>query len=176
MNLALPTLSTTQTRRLWVVLRAAMFLLWLVAAVGGWWITPRSASYDHFKADVGAGRVSAYQWGDSVSSGREWFGGSELRSFGKLGPLLVWRTPDHRLHRIDVTSVNGPGEWTTGAIEESEYSDSRAVPLAQELRAAGLDSAGDVGRRDRAFVGALGIVFGLTFLIGAGLGVFDISL
>jgi hypothetical protein len=46
------------------VLRLALVLLWLFAAAVSWWTAPRKQSYEQAAADVAAGRVTAYQWGD----------------------------------------------------------------------------------------------------------------
>jgi hypothetical protein len=125
--------------RWWGALRIALVLLWLLAAVVTWWTAPRKQGYDQARADVAAGRVTAYQWGDRWDVGRSprWFGTPALQGSGTLGPLFAWRTPDGRVHWTD-TDMFGQ-VTTTGVVDQGSYSGPGAVGIAQDLRAAGLE-------------------------------------
>ncbi|TDC66335.1 hypothetical protein E1258_03105 [Micromonospora sp. KC207] len=134
-----PVASPGRAWRWWGALRLALVLLWLLAAVTTWWTAPRKQSYDQARADVAAGRVTAYQWGDrwGVGSSPRWFGTPALQGSGTLGPLIAWRTPDGRVHWTD-TDIFGQ-VTTTGAVDQGSYSGPGAVGIAQDLRAAGLE-------------------------------------
>lgn len=99
-----PVISTVdRSLRWWSALRLALVLLWLVAAVGAWWTTPREQSYEKAYADANAGRVTAFQWGDhwnSTDAGR-WFETPGLRqSSSQLGPYFAWKTSDGRWYCV----------------------------------------------------------------------------
>lgn len=154
-----------RTRRWWGVLRIALVLLWLVAAVLAWWTAPRKQSYDHARADVVAGRVTAYQWGDRWDSNgpAPWFGASALRSSGTLGPLFAWRTPDGRVKWTDTIDFDQVS--TTGAVDERRYSGAGAVGLAQDIQAAGLARwNGDVDSPPGPVVLGIGVGLAAIFL------------
>ena len=145
MNEDAPAVLAGRTWRWWGVLRLVLVLLWLLGAATTWWSAPRKQSYDQARADVAAGRVTAYQWGDRWDGDgpRSWFGAAALKSSGTLGPLFVWRTADGRTHWIDTANVGQV--TTTGAVDETSYSGQGAVGIAQDIRAAGLeDRSGDV--------------------------------
>ncbi|RZU54348.1 hypothetical protein EV385_6299 [Krasilnikovia cinnamomea] len=146
----------------WAVLRIAVVGLWVLAAATAWWTAPRQQSYAQARADVAAGRVTTYQWGDRWDGNtRRWFDDYGLQSSDTLGPLFAWRTPDGRWHWTDTTDF---GEvMATGAALEKQYAGVGAAALAKELRDAGLDNAlGDVGRP--AIVTGIEASLGLLFI------------
>ncbi|MFV2103649.1 hypothetical protein [Micromonospora sp. LOL_024] len=153
------------TWRWWGVVRLALVLLWLLAAVVSWWTAPREQSYEQARADVAAGHVTAYQWGDSWATGgspRLWFGASGLRTSSTLGPLLAWRTPDGRVSWTDTDRFDQV--TTTDAVDSASYSGPGAVGVAQDLRAGGLEQrAGEVRPLGGAVTG-IGLVVTAVFL------------
>nr|WP_230416265.1 hypothetical protein [Micromonospora tarapacensis] len=138
-----------RTSRWWAVLRLALVLVWLLAAAVSWWTAPRKQSYEQARAAVVAGRVTAYQWGDSWAAGggpRPWFGASGLRASSTLGPLFAWRTPDGRVYWTDTDRFDQV--TTTGAVDPASYSGPGAVGIGQDLRAGGPEHrAGEVRPR-----------------------------
>lgn len=155
---------TGRTWRWWDVLRLALVVLWLLAAVLAWWTAPRKQSYDQAKADVAAGRVTAYQWGDRWDGDDPgpWFGVSALQSAGTLGPLFAWRTPDGQVRWTD--TVDFDEVTTTGAVDDKSYSGAGAVGIAQELRAAGLEHRGGDVDSPGPVVAGIGFVLAAIFL------------
>jgi hypothetical protein len=149
--------------RWWDVLRLALVLLWLIAAGTAWWTAPRQQSYEQARADVVAGRVVAYQWGDSWDARPgAWFGSATLRSSGELGPVFAWRTADGRVRWTD-TYVSGEVIFTGAGYEEG-FSTPGAAALARELRSAGLEQrVGGVQSADPIGLG-IGFVLGVVFL------------
>ncbi|ROO61938.1 hypothetical protein EDC02_3898 [Micromonospora sp. Llam0] len=147
----------------WTVLRLVIVLLWLVAAATAWWTAPRQHDYDQARADVAAGRVVAYQWGDSWDQSRRgWFDVAELRSSGQLGPLFGWRTADGRVRWTNTATF---GEVTAATADGGgSYAGPGAAALARDLRAAGLEER--VGGVQSAMrVGTqIGFVLLVTFL------------
>ncbi|MFY1651699.1 hypothetical protein ACN27J_12495 [Solwaraspora sp. WMMB762] len=145
----------------WTVLRLVIVLLWLVAAATAWWTAPRQHDYDQAKADVAAGRVVAYQWGDRWDQSRRgWFDVAELRSSGQLGPLFGWRTADGRVRWTNTATF---GEVTAAAADggSGSYAGPGAAALARDLRAAGLEQrAGGVQSAVR-----VGTQFGFVLLV-----------
>ncbi|GIJ81209.1 hypothetical protein SAMN05443287_10915 [Micromonospora phaseoli] len=139
MSVGTPTVRAGRSWRWWDALRLGLVALWLAAAGTAWWTAPRTQSYDQARADLAAGRVVAYQWGDHWDADRRppWFDTSDLQSSGTLGPLFGWRTTDGRVWWTDTEHF---GEvTTTGAVDESSYTGPGAVGLAQHLRAADLE-------------------------------------
>ncbi|NBE83221.1 hypothetical protein [Micromonospora rubida] len=160
-----PVVPAGWTGRWWGVLRLALVLLWLLAAAVSWWTAPRKQSYEQARADVTAGHVTAYQWGDSWATGgspRPWFGASGLRASSTLGPLFAWRTPEGRVYWTDTDSFDQA--TTTGAVDPGNYSGPGAVGIAQDLRAGGLEQrAGEVRPLGVAVTG-IGLVVAAVFL------------
>ncbi|WJK43175.1 hypothetical protein O7608_12725 [Solwaraspora sp. WMMA2056] len=150
--------------RWWDVLRLALVLLWLVAAGTAWWTTPRQQSYEQARADVAAGRVMAYQWGDNWDRRPgTWFGQAPLRSSGDLGPLFVWRTADGRVHWTDA-DVFGQVALAGAVVDDEGFSGPGAAALARDLRAAGLEQrVGGVQPAGSIGLGA-GFVLGVVCL------------
>ncbi|HEX8626831.1 MAG TPA: hypothetical protein VF755_01510 [Catenuloplanes sp.] len=143
MNDSAPVAVAHRAWRWWGVLRLAVVVLWLSAAVGAWWTAPRKHSYDQARSDLAVGRVTAYQWGDrwDADSSRRWFGGTTLESSsGPLGPVFAWRTPDGRVRWTDTRDYGQI--TTTGAVDTEGYAGAGAVGIAQDLRAAGLENRG----------------------------------
>nr|WP_240742144.1 hypothetical protein [Micromonospora zingiberis] len=149
------------------MLRLALVLLWLLAAAVNWWTAPRKHSYEQARADVTAGHVTAYQWGDSWATGGSplpWFGASDLRASGTLGPLFAWRTPDGRVYWTDTGYFDQV--TTTSAVDPASYSGPGAIGIAQDLRAGGLEHrAGEVHSLGVAVtVMGIGLVLAAVFL------------
>jgi len=150
--------------RWWDVLRLALVLLWLLAAATAWWTAPRKQSYEQARADVAAGRVTAYQWGDrwDGEGPGPWFSTSTLQSSGTIGPLFAWRTPDGRVRWTDTDDFGQV--TTTGAVDGRSYSGAGAVGIAQDMRAAGVeDRGGDVDASEPVTIG-IGVVLAAIFL------------
>ncbi|WFE21550.1 hypothetical protein O7621_27605 [Solwaraspora sp. WMMD937] len=148
----------------WTVLRLVIVLLWLVAAATAWWTAPRQHDYDQARADVAAGRVVAYQWGDGWDrSRRGWFDVAELRSSGQLGPLFGWRTADGRVRWTNTATF---GAVTAAAADGGgSYAGPGAAALARDLRAAGLEERVG-GVQSVVRVGTqIGFVLLVTFLV-----------
>ena len=161
---AYPTQLSDRLSRWWSVLRAALLVMWLVAAAASWWSAPRQASYGEAKAAVAEGRLTAYQWGDSWDSSgpRPWFDGSTLQSTGAQGPIFAWCTSDGRVRWADTDDF---GELSlTGNVEEDSYSGPGAAGIAQELKAAAMeDRAGAVDTRN-PWIAGVGAVLAVAFL------------
>jgi hypothetical protein len=142
-----PVAAPLRTWRWWGILRLAVVLVWLLAATTTWWTTPRKQSYEQARADVAAGRVTVYQWGDRFdeTDRRRWLGASTLRSSGTLGPLFEWRTTDGHVRWTNTDEFDTLTVATTGGVEAKSYSGPGAVALTQELQRAGLaQRTGDV--------------------------------
>ncbi|MGV9982369.1 hypothetical protein ACWDUH_32405 [Micromonospora wenchangensis] len=151
--------------RWWGALRITLVLLWLLGAATTWWTAPRQQDHDRAGADVAAGRVVAYQWGDrwEVDRSPPWFGSATLWASGRHGPLFAWRTSDGRVHWTDTDRFGQV--TTTGAVEQESYSGPGAVGIAQELRAAGLEHrAGDLHGPVSA-VGGAGVLLAVGALV-----------
>ncbi|MFE7872465.1 hypothetical protein ACFUYE_19225 [Micromonospora humida] len=151
--------------RWWGAVRITLVLLWLLGAATTWWTAPRQGDYDRAGADVAAGRVVAYQWGDrwEVDRSPPWFGSATLSASGSHGPLFAWRTPDGRVHWTDTDRF--AEVTTTGAVEQESYSGPGAVGMAQELRAAGLEHrAGDLDA-SVSVLGGTGVLLAVVALV-----------
>ncbi|WP_431928122.1 hypothetical protein [Micromonospora wenchangensis] len=151
--------------RWWGTLRITLVLLWLLGAATTWWTAPRQQDYDRAGADVAAGRVVAYQWGDrwKVDRSPPWFGSATLWASGSYGPLFAWRTPDGRVHWTDTDRFGQV--TTTGAVEQESYTGPGAVGIAQELRAAGLEHrAGDLNT-PVSVVSGVGVLLAVGVLV-----------
>lgn len=86
----------------WRALRIALISAWCLWAVMAWWSAPRRAEVDKARVDIAANQVEAYEWADSwerptVST---WGSVPTLRSWGRDGPLFVWRTYDGRTYYV----------------------------------------------------------------------------
>jgi hypothetical protein len=141
----------------WAAVRVVMVAIWLMIAAAAWWAAPREASLAELRTDIAANRVVSYEWGDSWngSTRRDWFAPRQLRSTGKQGPLLAWRTPDRRVHWVDT----GQFDRVTVQDDARAYEGPGAAGIAAELRAAGLE------RRDRGFHPYAGLVGGASLLL-----------
>lgn len=144
--------------------RAALLVMWLVAAALSWWSAPRQAGYDEARAAVAGKHLTEYRWGDSWDSDgpRRWFGNPTLRSAGTQGPIFAWRTDDGRIHWTDTDDL---GDATlTGTVDEDGYSGPGAASIAQDLAAAGLeDRSGAVDAQPPWVTGAEALLI-LAFL------------
>ncbi|GIF14273.1 hypothetical protein [Actinoplanes teichomyceticus] len=130
---------------MWRIVRLVLVAAWLTAAVAAWWGAPREAAAERAVADVEAGRVVAYQWGDHWSDDApdRWFSVPSLSSSTSQRSWYAWRTPDGRTH------------WTdTGGAPE----------VADRLRASGPESrSGDVTPLS-TLINGIGLLFTVVFL------------
>ncbi|WP_091445292.1 hypothetical protein [Micromonospora yangpuensis] len=126
----------------WSVLRVGLVVVWVVWAAATWWCMPRPGTLAEARADLAAGRLVAYAWGNSwqTSSTGWWHDEFQLIQGSNEGPVFVWRTSDHRVRHVEPdqsTPVRDPvqldGVWSAGP----EVVGPEAVELATRLRAAG---------------------------------------
>ena len=120
-------------------MRIAVLALWVTWAALGWWTAPRPSHVEQARADLTAGRVVAYEWGDSWDTDVGWAGVmavSELQSNGTYGPLFAWRTPDWRVHYVDV-AADGTSTVLAGTVDATQFSDAFTASLAEAVQAAG---------------------------------------
>ena len=138
MNDSVPVVAAGRAWRWWDVLRVAMVVLWLLAAVGAWWTAPRQQSYAQARADLAGGRVTAYAWGDDwdTDASRRWLSSATLRSCGPAGPVFAWRTADGRLQWADTDDYDQV--TISDAVDQANYSGAGAARIAQDVQAAGL--------------------------------------
>jgi hypothetical protein len=114
----------------WQVLRVVLVLGWVAWAGVTWWAAPRESTAEQVRADIAAGRLTYYEWGDGWRNE----GGlvspfpADLQESGGPGPILLWHTTDGRRHH---TTVDEP---TTGdnSIPEANALDQQL--LADEAR------------------------------------------
>jgi hypothetical protein len=151
----------------WAVARLVVVAIWIVAAAAAWWTAPRIATVDHLRADIAAGRVVSYQWGDSWSgtNPRELFRGPDLESRGTLGPYFVWRTADDRVHWTDTSSFGPDTEPAAGPAGRPQYAGAGAATIGQELAAAHLDDRQGSIEPFKILVDGGSLVLGLGMLI-----------
>ncbi|MBO4165043.1 hypothetical protein [Micromonospora antibiotica] len=151
--------------RWWGALRITLVLLWLLGAATTWWTAPRQQGYDRARADVVAGRVVAYQWGDrwQVDRSPPWFGSATLWASGTSGPLFAWRTPDGRVYWTNTDRFGQVS--TTGAVEQESYSGPGAVGIAQQLRVAGLEHRADGVHSPMTVVSGTGLLVAVVALV-----------
>ena len=88
----------------WQVLRVVLVLGWLAWAGLAWWAAPRESSAEQARADLAAGRLTYYEWGDGWRND----GGLispypvGLESTAAPGQMLLWHTTDGRQHYTTV--------------------------------------------------------------------------
>lgn len=117
----------------WQIARFSLVALWVLWAALSWWAQPRAAPVGEARADLAAGRVVAYQWGDrwdnDVDGG--WASGPPtLTSRDTLGPIFAWRTAGHSVRYTVLPSPDS--EFTlTDAIDKTRFSDPEAASLAE---------------------------------------------
>lgn len=89
-----------RSRRLngWQIARIGLVVLWIVWAAFAWWTSPREAGTEQMRADFGAGRVVTYEYADSLDGRGPWGVSLTFRYAPQSNEILVWRTPDWRLH------------------------------------------------------------------------------
>ena len=136
-------------------------VMWALWAALSWWSAPRQTDVAQARADLAAGRVASYQWGDAWRSehGR-WATSPRLESSGAQGPLFVWRTPYGRTHYAVTDDASGVGE----VADPAQYSGPEAASLAEALASAGLDE-GPVGTDwPKSIISAAVVVLGVSFL------------
>jgi hypothetical protein len=84
----------------WQVLRVVLVLGWVAWAGITWWTAPRESRAEQVRADISAGRMTYYEWGD----GWQRDGGlvspfpDSLESSGRPATMLLWHTTDGRRH------------------------------------------------------------------------------
>ncbi|GAA3345179.1 hypothetical protein GCM10020358_51240 [Amorphoplanes nipponensis] len=119
----------------WQVLRVALVVGWVAWACLTWWSAPREATVEQARADIAAGRLTYYEWGNGWEhdSGPVSAFPSGLEQQDGPGPMLLWRTTDGRRHytTVDNDSVDGEPPAEDGTL----YSRPEATRLDQELQA-----------------------------------------
>ncbi len=153
-----------RARSWWIALRLVVVTLWLILVATAWWAAPRKQSYEQARADVAAGHVAAYQWGDRWDVDVRWFSFRTpvVESSDTLGPLFAWRTADGRVWWTD-TRVFDQVE-VAGGLDEAGYAGPGAVGIAQHIRAVGLeDRYGEVHPLQSVLTG-LGLCLTVVFL------------
>ena len=120
----------------WQVLRVALVLGWVAWAGVTWWSAPRESSAAQARADMAAGRLASFEWGDRWENDGALFNPfqSGLQSSGGPGPVLLWHTTDGRQH---YAAVDNGGSGTDPQLEENTTFSSgpEAEALDTELRA-----------------------------------------
>ena len=119
-------------------MRPVLLLAWLGTVAAAWWVAPQPAGRAEARADIAAGRVTAYQWADlhETEVDGPW---TRLRLFsdsGTAGPLFVWRTPDLRMHVADAENYDQVN--LTGTVDATRYAGEGTTGIAQDLLAAGV--------------------------------------
>jgi hypothetical protein len=149
----------------WSVLRIAAVLLWVVWAALSWWSQPRHATVEQARADLAAGRLVSYEWGDSWESNVTWRWAEPptLESSGTYGPLFAWKTADLRVHyaRLDASDS---AFTLRGTVDESQYSGKEAASLAEAVQAAGHGS-GFPGNGTSRLLMLVSLSLALPFLV-----------
>ncbi|WP_125802101.1 hypothetical protein [Actinoplanes sp. ATCC 53533] len=140
----------------WQVLRVVLVLGWVACAGITWWSAPGESSAAQARADLTAGRLTSFEWGDRWESDGGYFNPfqSGLRSSGGPGPVLLWHTTDGRQHYATVDGGGAGTNTTLSSGPEAEaldaelraYDDARGLPAALPLGAIqnGLFIAGSV--------------------------------
>jgi hypothetical protein len=149
------------------VLRILMVVLWVAWAALSWWSEPRPASADQARADLAAGRVVSYEWGDSWDAGPSWDWSPptslSVASSEKLGPIFSWRTTDQRIHYVSLADST-----RSTTVDEAEAADryvgQDAADMGAAVEAAGLGS-GSPGIGTPVALRAVTLLIGLTFLV-----------
>jgi hypothetical protein len=110
------------------VVQASLAALWVVWAVASWWTAPREADPAQARADLAAGRIQSYQYGDSWNgaTGFSWNHHPSLRSWSSDGPLLVWTTPGGRVHYTTTDDVAGEDSGTDAELLRRDLLGSEA--------------------------------------------------
>lgn len=140
-----------RTGRAWRVLRLVLVALCLVTAATAGWTAPRETAYARAQADVLAGRVEAYRWGDhwEEETPGPGFDRPTLVSSGDAGPVFLWQLADGRVR------------WTDTADRDQ----ADVAWLTDAVRSAGLPGpSADVAPLGRV-VDGLSLLLGLAFLV-----------
>jgi hypothetical protein len=89
-----------RSRRLdgWQAARIGLVVLWILWAALAWWTSPRHADTERMRADFDTGRVVAFEFADSLDGRGPWGVSLTFRFAPQSNEILVWRTPDWRLH------------------------------------------------------------------------------
>ncbi|AGZ39866.1 hypothetical protein [Actinoplanes friuliensis] len=121
----------------WQVLRVVLVLGWVAWAGLTWWTAPREGSVSQARADLDAGRVTSYEWGDSWENtgGLLNPAGAELDTADEYGPIFLWNTRDDRTHYTYTNS-------TLGSDGKPVDAESKALGAAMEHWYAGGPYAG----------------------------------
>jgi hypothetical protein len=120
----------------WQVLRVVLVLGWVAWACVTWWMAPRESTPEQARADIAAGRLTYYEWGDGWQhDGRGVVSPfpAGLEAWGGPGPTLLWHTTDGRRHfaTVDNPSVGGEPASEDGTL----LSGPEANALDRELQA-----------------------------------------
>lgn len=139
-----------------------MVVLWVAWAALSWWTTPREVDVAQARADLAAGRVASFEWGDSWDhTGGYWAGRPQLRGSGAPDRVFAWWTPSWRVNYVVLeglpTTIDGSASSDGGA--QPRYSGPQAAALARAVESA----APEAGWSGRAGEPA---VVGVTLLLG----------
>ena len=147
----------------WQMLRVLLVLGWVAWAGLTWWTSPRQSDTEQVRADLAAGRLTHYEWGDGFQKD----GGGLVSPFpatleptGGPGPILLWHTGDGRQY-FTVTDASGAGSRSSDG-NLPLYSGPEATALDAELQAYDARPAG--GPEPSTAVAALAIGGGVLFL------------
>jgi hypothetical protein len=153
----------------WRTLRAALIGAWCLWAVLAWWAAPRRAEVDQALADIAADRVTVYQWADSWERPTAaWWGSSSTpRSWGRAGPLLVWRTDQGRTFYAVADAVSaGPVFTADGSEPLRAQTESIRAAVMASLSKTARPLHGDIRPDSRHLALLIGLV--CVAVIGVG--------
>jgi hypothetical protein len=100
----------------WQVLRVAFVLGWVAWAGVTWWSAPRESTAAQARADLAAGRLAHYEWGDGWQND----GGlvspfpTGLQNGRGAGSMLLWHTTDGRRHYTTVEEAPSSNDPPAG--------------------------------------------------------------
>jgi hypothetical protein len=152
-------------RSWWSMLRAALVVLWVIWAALVWWSAPRSATVEQARADLAAGQVTRYQWGDSWQRSSAWAWGNPnpptLESTREFGRIFAWRTSQFQVRYVRLDQAPPPATDATGQ-PSAPSSDPETASLMRSVVESGLPQ-GSAGTGP--LVPLLGMVVGLSVLL-----------
>jgi hypothetical protein len=134
--------------------------VWVVLA---WWTAPRSATVERAQADIAAGKVAVYEWGQSWERFPvfSWGFTVNLRAAGDGGPLFVWRTPDWRTHYADLDDgFAQPDDIFSADMDDRLSPEAEAVraTVRSSVLATGGPLAGEVSSKALYLATVVGLV------------------
>jgi hypothetical protein len=142
--------------RWWQAARILVIALVVAGCALSWWGNPRKSTFEQARADIAAGSMIEYQWGESWSGTGlgSWFDSYSLKQTPVWGPIYAWRTADRKVHWIDTSEVQ-----VTNPQQRAGYTDPAAAEIGVQLL--------QTGSADKEFVG---VARSSTWVYGAGFG------